>query len=94
MNGRSFLAFGRAASRAQAYTGAPTARFALVLSSAARRRRRSIVVAADILIFLRGLHESGRLPDNDLNDDEAVFDELARRAGAALRRPAPQTGCA
>ena len=30
---------------------------------------------------------------NDLDDDdEAAFDELARRAGAALRRPAPADG--
>ena len=33
------------------------------------------------------------LPEKDLDgDDEAVFDELARRAGAALRRPAPDDG--
>jgi hypothetical protein len=33
------------------------------------------------------------LPGNDLDgDDESVFDDLARRAGAALRRPAPDDG--
>ena len=33
------------------------------------------------------------LAGNELNDDDdAVFDELARRAGAALRRPAPEDG--
>ena len=33
------------------------------------------------------------LPESELNgDDDAVFDELARRAGAALRRPAPEDG--
>ena len=33
------------------------------------------------------------LPGNELDgDDDAVFDELARRAGAALRRPAPADG--
>jgi hypothetical protein len=33
------------------------------------------------------------LPGNELNaEDDAVFDELARRAGAALRRPAPEDG--
>ena len=32
-------------------------------------------------------------PSRRLNgDDDAVFDELARRAGAALRRPAPDDG--
>lgn len=33
------------------------------------------------------------LPGDELDaEDEAVFDELARRAGAALRRPAPEGG--
>jgi hypothetical protein len=33
------------------------------------------------------------LPGDELGgDDDAVFDELARRAGAALRRPAPEDG--
>jgi hypothetical protein len=33
------------------------------------------------------------LPGSELDsDDDAVFDELARRAGAALRRPAPEDG--
>src|SRR5262245_57995315 len=33
------------------------------------------------------------LPDSQLAcDDDPVFDELARRAGAALRRPAPEDG--
>src|SRR5262245_37714070 len=33
------------------------------------------------------------LPDSQLaRDDDAAFDELARRAGAALRRPAPEDG--
>ena len=33
------------------------------------------------------------LPESELDgDDDAVFDELARRAGAALRRPAPDDG--
>ena len=33
------------------------------------------------------------LPESDLNgDDDAGFDELARRAGAALRHPAPEAG--
>jgi hypothetical protein len=33
------------------------------------------------------------LPESELNgDDEAVFDDLARRAGEALRRPAPADG--
>ncbi len=33
------------------------------------------------------------LPESELDgDDDAVFDELARRAGAALRRPAPEDG--
>ena len=33
------------------------------------------------------------LPENELDgDDDAAFDELARRAGAALRRPAPEDG--
>ena len=33
------------------------------------------------------------LPESELsNDDDAVFDDLARRAGAALRRPAPEDG--
>jgi hypothetical protein len=33
------------------------------------------------------------VPDSQLSsDDDAAFDELARRAGAALRRPAPEDG--
>ena len=33
------------------------------------------------------------LPESELDGDgDAVFDELARRAGAALRRPAPEDG--
>jgi len=33
------------------------------------------------------------LPDSQVpSDDDAAFDELARRAGAALRRPAPEDG--
>jgi len=32
------------------------------------------------------------LPDSDVGGDDAAFDELARRAGEALRRPAPEDG--
>jgi hypothetical protein len=42
---------------------------------------------------MSGTPDSPGLPGNELDDDDdAAFDDLGRRAGAALRRPAPEHG--